>query len=260
MRRLVPLEKCAALPETCVVRDGLLFIAQPGVPLGWHVLFFGTYEPELREVVAAVLEPGSVAVDVGANVGWHTLWMAEQVGSTGKVMAIEANPSVRRRLEEHVLMNRLDNVVVVPNAVAEQARTLRFFGPGVGDAAAGDGHVVGDEQAGSPGVLEVEARTLDELVETAALTRLDLIKIDVEGFEWPVFQGAGETIRRFRPNVIFEFDRGYTGRGGGDAARLQRYFDELQYRLFALSRGGAASISRESWPECADILAVPLPA
>lgn len=47
------------------MRDGSVIVLQPGVPLGWHVAFFGTYEPELREVFRAVLPAGGVAVDVG---------------------------------------------------------------------------------------------------------------------------------------------------------------------------------------------------
>ncbi|MEI6724569.1 MAG: hypothetical protein WCO67_27705, partial [Betaproteobacteria bacterium] len=63
---LAPPERCRAIPDVCIVRDEMLFVAQPSVPLGWRVAMFGSYEPELREIFRAVLPVGGVAVDVGA--------------------------------------------------------------------------------------------------------------------------------------------------------------------------------------------------
>src|ERR1700735_5392923 len=61
-------EKCGDLPELRLVRDGLIFLARPGVQVDWHVLFFGTYEPGVRRVFRKVLPLGGVALDIGANV------------------------------------------------------------------------------------------------------------------------------------------------------------------------------------------------
>src|SRR5947207_555982 len=76
-RRLVPMERCAGLPEICLVRDGMLFTSRLGAPIGWHVALFGTYEPELREIMRALLPLRGVAIDIGANVGWHALLMSQ---------------------------------------------------------------------------------------------------------------------------------------------------------------------------------------
>src|ERR1700722_1370379 len=83
VRLLASPEKCKSMPDLFLIRDGLVFVTQPGVPIGWHIAFFGTYEPELREILRAVLPTGGVAIDVGANVGWHTLLMAQLVGEGG---------------------------------------------------------------------------------------------------------------------------------------------------------------------------------
>jgi FkbM family methyltransferase len=246
--------------DLCLVRDGLAFIAQPTVPLGWHVAMFGTYEPELRAILAALLKPGMVAVDVGANVGWHTLLMARQVGSAGRVLAVEANPSVRQRLALHVAINGLSQVEILPYALAASAGRLSFFGPAEDDAESGNGHVVA-EAAGAKrptGLIEVEARTLDSVVESTRLTCLDLIKIDVEGYEWPVLQGAEGSISRFRPHVFFEYVGEYVERGGGSADKLVDFFERHAYQLFTLSRNWSERVTRDNWPDCADIWAVPM--
>lgn len=247
-------------PDLCLVRDGLCFIAQPAVPLGWHVTMFGTYEPELRAILAALLKPGGVAVDVGANVGWHTLLMGQRVGADGRVLAVEANPAVRRRLADNLAINRLSQVEIVPCALAASKGEVAFFGPADDDADSGNGHVVSTapSKRDMHNVLTVETRTLDAIVGAAALKRLDMIKIDVEGYEWPVLQGAEETLARFRPHVVFESVSEYAARGGATPDVLAGFFERHGYRLFALRRAWSEHVSSTSWPDCADIWAVPI--
>ena len=252
-------EKCRGLPEICLVRDGTIFVAQPGVALGWHVALFGTYEPELREIFRAVLTAGGVAVDVGANVGWHTLLMARLVGESGRVLAAEANPSVRARLHEHLSMNSLRHVEVIPYAIADDEGTVPFHAPEADDLGAGDGHMISASGADDRRIIPVEMRTLDTVCAAAKITRLDLIKIDVEGFEWPVLKGAEETVAKFRPHIVFEYIDEYAHRGGGTPEALGDFFERHRYRLFATGRIWAEAVQLQRWPSAANIWAIPSP-
>jgi FkbM family methyltransferase len=252
-------ERCRGMQGVAIVRDGTTFIAQPSVPLGWHIALFGTYEPELREVFRRILPRGGVAVDVGANVGWHTLLMARLVGESGRVFAAEANPFVRVRLEEHLHLNGLRQVAVLPFALGDSNGSVAFHAPNVDKLAAGDGHVVAAGEPGAPDVIRVEARTLDDELESRNLPRLDLIKIDVEGLEWPVLRGSERSIERFRPHVVFETIGEYLDRGGATPRMIAQFFAKHRYRLFVVGRGGARSISVEHWPDAANLWAMPLP-
>jgi FkbM family methyltransferase len=252
--------KCHDMGEICVAKEGVVFIAQPAVPLGWHIAFFGTYEPELREIFRAVLPVGGVALDVGANVGWHTLLMAKLVGADGRVLAAEANPSVRKRLAENLGINRFRHVDVIPYAIADTEGTVEFFGPEAGDASSGDGHVVSADMSARSGVIQVETRRIDALDAVAQIQRLDLIKIDVEGYEWPVLLGAEQTIAKFRPHIVFEFNQNYVARGGGTIQSYAEFFQRHRYRLFAIGRNWADAMDQANWRQCADIWAVPLDA
>ena len=245
------------MPELCVLRDGAMFLAQPGVPLGWHVAVFGTYEPEVRDIVRAVLPVNGVAVDVGANVGWHTILMAQMVGNGGRVFAAEANPSVRRRLEDNVAINRFRQVEVVPFAMGNNDGSVNFFGPPADDSGSGDGYVVTSCGSDSRAVIHVEMRRLESVLASAAIDRLDLIKIDVEGFEWPVLRGAEKMIAKFRPHIIFEYNADYVHRGEGTPDLMATFFQQHRYRLFAIRRNWSEAITQSSWPACADIWAVP---
>jgi FkbM family methyltransferase len=259
VRAIASPESCRAMPDVCVIRDGTIFTVKPGIPLGWHVIMFGSYEPELREVLRAVLRKGGVAVDGGANTGWHTMLMAILVGDEGRVLAIEPNPSVRQRLDEHRELNRLRQVEVLTCALSNAEGRVAFDAPSVDDAASGDGHIVGNSQPASPRLVEADARTLDAIVETRALTKVDLVKLDLEGSEWPALRGGERTIARFRPHVIFEYVEEYAGRGGGTPEVLREYFQRHGYRLFELGRHEAGEIDARRWPSAANIWAVPLP-
>lgn len=255
VRFLAPPERCAGLGEVCLVRDGSLFRTRLGLPLGWHIGFFGSYEPELRDIMRAVLPAGGTAIDIGANAGWHTLLMAQRVGARGQVLAVEPNPSVREHLRRNIAVNRLEQIEIVGAALAEAKGTLNFFAPDADDPASASGHVVADAVA-SPDAVRVEASTLDILAAERKLDRLDLVKIDAEGFEWPILQGAQTSIARFRPYIIFEFDQAYAAPGRDSGRLFAEFFRRHRYELFAVGRNWSALI--RAWPASANIFAVPL--
>jgi FkbM family methyltransferase len=257
VRWLASPEKCSDLPELTLVREGLIFLARPGVQVDWHVLFFGSYEPEIRNIFRTVLAPGGIAIDVGANVGWHTLLMASLVGVGGRVLAIEPNPAMQQRLRDHLCLNRLRQVEVVPCIAADQEEVMAFYAPALNDKNSGNGHVI-ERAAEDTGTIRVAARRLDAIVSAARCERLDLIKIDVEGFEWRVLQGGEESIAKFRPHIVFEYNAEYASRGRGTPDFLRDFFRKHRYRLFAVGRNWAEAIQEGGWPSCADIWAVPV--
>jgi len=258
VRLLAPPKRWVGVPELGLVRDGIVFLAQPALPLGWNIVMFGSYEPELRDVFRKVLHPGTVAIDAGANVGWHTLLMAQLVGGDGRVLAVEANPSVRANLVENLQLNDFRQVEVVGCALAEAERTLAFYAPSGDNPDSGNGHVMEASAGLRADTVSVEARPLDAVVAEAGLARVDLIKVDVEGYEWPVLQGAAQTLARFRPHVVFEFDAAYTSRGGGGAAAIGDFFRNHRYRLFAVGRNWLEPLRDGAWPAYANIWAIPM--
>jgi FkbM family methyltransferase len=259
VRLLAPPESCAGLGEVCLARDGSLFLTKLALPLGWHIGFFGSYEPELRDIMRAVLRAGGTAIDVGANAGWHTLLMARLVGPGGRVLAVEPNPSVREHLMRNLAINGLTHVEVDGVALAEAQGMLNFVAPPADDPASASGHVVSSGAAAHE-TIRVAASTLDALAAEKKLDRIDLLKIDAEGFEWPILQGAERSIVRFRPCILFEFDRAYAARGSDSGSLFAEFFRRHRYRLFAVGRNWSELIDERAWPANANVFASPMPA
>jgi FkbM family methyltransferase len=186
-----------------------------------------------------------------------TLLMAKLVGEKGRVLAAEPNPSVRSRLQDNLDLNRFGHVDVIPFAIANSEGTAEFCASEADDPDSGNGYLVSDAVAALHGAIHVETRKLDVIVAKARIERLDLIKVDVEGFEWPVLQGGEHTIAKFRPHIVFECNAEYSQRGGGNPRAIAEFFLAHRYRLFAIGRTWAATVEIGKWPTCADIWAVP---
>ncbi len=160
--------------------DGYVFPVDRGTLIGWSIHFFGAYEPEVRTEIRRHLEPGAIAIDVGANVGWHTLLMAARTGSTGRVYAFEPNDSTRRRLVSAVEANHFTQVTVDGRAVADRVGASGFQAPLAGHVWDGTGRLTAGPAQGRPEgregreglTTETECTTLDAFVAERHIDRL----------------------------------------------------------------------------------------
>lgn len=165
----------------------------------------GGYEPHVAATLDRLLGPGDVFVDVGANVGYHTFRAASLVGVDGRVVAVEANPENARLLAHTIESNRLTNVELVPLALAG-GRGYVSFGTHVGSN--GGFLPDGASTTGSGRGTIVPTIALDDL----GLDRVAVVKIDVEGAEGIVIDGARATIEQHRPSFVMEFSQEMTAR------------------------------------------------
>ncbi len=151
----------------------------------------GTYEPDQTALFERWIRPGGTVLDVGAHVGYYSLLSSLLVGDAGRVWAFEPNPKNFRFLVEHARINRRANVHAEPAAVSSANGTARFdFGTG-----SGTGHLA------AGGAVEVNTVRLDDFCRVRSI-RPTAVKIDVEGAEGSVLEGATEMIASSRP-VIF---------------------------------------------------------
>ncbi len=213
----------------------------------------GDYEPELAALCRAHLDPARDAIDVGGNVGFFSVLMAEALPGR-RVLAIEPTPGAHARLVANVARNGVAERVVVFNGVAAEdtaERTMQVI-DGMEEYAS-LGSLVHQAVAGQAGsAVAVAASTVDALVEAHGLTP-GFIKIDVEGAELSVLTGARETLRRHRPVVLAELTRPLLAAQGATPEAVLALFDGLDYRLSDPLHPG----SRPGARDYSDLLAVP---
>jgi len=146
------------------------------------------------------IAPGSVAIDVGANLGIHTLVLSRCVGAAGRVIAYEPRAPIHQRLQANLALNHADNVVTKPCGLGERTETVRF------DDHAGEFNI-GKGRVAPQGGSTIDVRTLDEELRDLR-GPVSLIKIDVEGAELAVLKGARETLQRHQPALLIEYNPG----------------------------------------------------
>jgi FkbM family methyltransferase len=187
-----------------------------------EMYWLGSWEPRDVSLLEGRLAPGMVVVDAGANVGILTCTLAAIVGEQGVVHAFEPDPSSFALLVENVEGNRLESRVAL-NQLA--------LGHRVGHATiecAGASSFVGR------GSVPIRMITLDAYAE--GFDRLDFVKIDVEGYEPLLLQGAEGTLRRLRPLLLVECAERVLGRNGASSASLRRQLSGLGYRIVETGR------------------------
>jgi FkbM family methyltransferase len=200
----------------------------------------GRYEPNEMFAVARLLAPGMCVVDAGANEGLFTILAARIVGESGTVHAFEPSPREQSRLQANLAVNRLSNVKVHRTALgrAPGKSTLRVA------EASHPGHnaLGGFMYAGTvlEESVEVDIVTLDQAVRGEKLTRLDLLKIDVEGSEVDVLQGADEVLRTLRPVVLAEAQDESLRRMGSNVGELLKLLRAHDYEVKVFGESGNA--------------------
>ncbi|MFC1878955.1 FkbM family methyltransferase [Chloroflexota bacterium] len=166
--------------------------------------WLGTYEPELQAAIAEFVQPGMIAYDVGANIGYISLLLARQVGERGRVWAFEALPANFERLSKNIALNiEGARVQAVAAAIVERKRAVRFFSGPSGAMGKADGSAGRRESEGAA-VLDIEGLSLDFCVYVNDYPAPDVVKIDIEGGEVLALPGMERILIEARPLILLE--------------------------------------------------------
>jgi FkbM family methyltransferase len=191
------------------------------------------FENEEMAFARRLLRPGMTVVDAGAHHGLYTLLASKQVGRAGRVIAFEPSPRERKRLRRHLRLNRCKNVDVQSCALGDERREASLF------------LVEGREDwcnslrmpqidAGTVTV-RVEVERVDDALERLGVTRVDFIKLDVEGAELSFLRGAQATLAASRPVILAEVQDVRTRAWGYAARDIIDFLGRANYCWFALT-------------------------
>lgn len=200
-----------------------------------HVYIYGGFELATLALMSQLVKAtrtskqGPVTyVDVGANTGQHALFMSRHAD---RVICFEPFQPVRRRLEERIVSNNLNNVSVYPLALSAQEGMSLYYPPEGHNQGAGT--LILEVSDGRPSMpIEVRTDPGDKYFPVQSDVGPNILKIDVEGSELSVLEGLGKTLQRYRPAVILELSE-FTQAKAGSLKQLYKllYSDAVAFTI-----------------------------
>ncbi|MEM7524907.1 MAG: FkbM family methyltransferase [Pseudomonadota bacterium] len=205
-------------------RHGVFLYLKSDVHVGRSLDVYGEYSEGEIEIFRQLTPEGGVVVDVGANLGTHTVWFAKQVGPRGRVYAYEPQRLLFQTVCANVALNDLNNVIALPAAAGSAPG--RGVMPEIDPTRPSNTGVL-TLSAYAPGVA-VEIIPIDQL----GLTDLHFLKIDVEGMELETLKGASYTLRYRRPTLYVENTTDRPGYTPEQSHELVNFILDAGYRAY----------------------------
>jgi FkbM family methyltransferase len=209
----------------------LLYDKSPGGYRYLYRLYKNFTDKSERDFIRCSVGPGMTIIDIGANIGEYSLFLAALVGSTGRVIAVEPEPENFGRLRR--ALSHLACVELIHAAASSRRGKLHLF---LSEKLNVDHHTYDDGEGRS--CLQVEAIALDDYVQIG--TRVDFIKIDVQGAELAALKGAERILREnYHIKVLFEYWPYGLRRAGHEPWELISYLQSLGFEIHPINTGSA---------------------
>jgi FkbM family methyltransferase len=195
------------------------------------ILETGEYENGSFDMLRQRLSSGATFIDVGANFGIYALRAAALVGTSGHVIAVEPNPASVRLLQTNIAASDASAVTVAPVACSDVDSMLELYvAPQSNTGETSLSQANASQEGKVANAYKVRARPLDDIIRESGVTRVDAIKIDVEGAEYLVVKGAQQTLDRFRPMLLIEIVEHQLREMGTSSAELKEFLHKHGYR------------------------------
>lgn len=217
-------------------------------------MWCGRYEPHVMQALRGILRAGDVFLDLGAHIGYHSYFAAGLVGPSGRVFALEADPENYLRLKK--------NLKAFPYAHAEQCAIWShegklIFARSESIKESGWGALASVHNAPEREQIEVEGVSLDAWSERIGLKAVRAAKMDVEGSEFAVLQGARRVLQNMRPILLLEMNESLLRQAGASAVLVEQLLRTHGYKLRVLSDGSIHTWRALAADESVDCVAIP---
>ena len=183
------------------------------------------YEPYETKLILRQTKKGDAVIDVGANIGYYTILLANKVGNEGKVYAFEPDKTNFKILEKNIKANNLKNVVAINAAVGSknEINILYKSKDNLGD------HKLFNDQNIMSNIQEVNIIKLDDFIKD---TEINLLKIDVQGWEPEVINGAKKIIRRDKPIIFLEYSPASYQKAKLDGKEMMKFLRKIYLKIW----------------------------
>lgn len=205
-----------------------------------NIYFLEAYEKAELKAVSYLLKPGDVFLDLGANLGLYSLHASRIVGSSGKVISFEPFSINFNALQEHVTTNKLSNVQLEKLAVGEEPGTITLY------------HNENEDNLGMVTANYIENATREEVkivsidayLKAKPIQKVDFIKIDIEGFEYPTLLGMKSTLTAYMPSILVEILD--DSKSSQNSQKVMDYLMGFGYKRYFINDNGELSKTEEN--------------
>lgn len=202
------------------------------------------------------LNYGGTFIDIGANQGEYTLWGARKIGDKGLVIAYEPSDEIFDQLEKNILLNEnlIPNVRLRKIGLSDKPGVLKLYTKQGKNEGVNTVFPTKEHQLE---IGEIELTTLDMEMENLIISKIDLVKIDVEGAELNVLKGSKNTLLKYKPKLLIEINRLSCLSAGYEPLEIISFLESFNYDFFVIGlRGKLTKFNKESIPEFCNILAI----
>lgn len=216
--------------------------------IGARIFYIGDYETSLKAVFKDHIKEDDHVLDIGANIGFHTLYFAQLVGKQGLVTAFEPIPFNFDTFKYNIGLNDYENIRAKAVALGNKNETLLID---VNEKSTNPGSF---NLFNKGGQLSISCHIGDELIKNQ---QVDFIKIDVEGYEAFAIEGLANTIKQSRPKIVFEFDINFHQKTGLPNDYIFNFLATLDYHFYKITRNGLVALQNFDIQTEENILALP---
>jgi FkbM family methyltransferase len=197
-----------------------------------RILIYGCYEPSSVKYCKEYVNKTKDVIDIGANVGFYTVLFTKIINNDRKVLSIEPVENALEKLYKNIRLNQVkDKVIVFEGAASDVSGTTKI------------NTVEGKEEYSSMGKLvhsavsnevsskqNIRTTCVDEIVTKYQLVP-GLIKVDVEGFEFRVFKGCKETLKKHKPVILSELSDALLKENGSSVKEIINFWETMNYKV-----------------------------
>lgn len=203
------------------------FLILPNDALGQALINNGDFEPHFYNIVKNVVKEGDICLDCGANLGYHAITMARMTGPRGKVIAFEPLRVIFQQLNGNAFLNGLRNIIALNVAIGNQTGIIQMDYVDVDNPS---GVNIGATKIGAHGDM-VEMIKIDDVIQNG----VSFMKIDVQGSEVFLLEGAENLIKNSRPIMFIEVENQWLTCFGQTSETLLNKVMSLDYILVRIN-------------------------
>lgn len=197
--------------------ENIKIFLNPDDLIGWQIFYLGQYEENTTNLIKKIIKKNMVFFDVGGNIGYYSLLAAKR---GAYVHTFEASQQIGNLLKKNKRINNFNNMNIENSAIYDKDTVLRFQDPQKGN--------LGTGKVSTNYGKQVRAIRLDSFIKQNAITNVDLMKIDVEGVELNVLNGAKKILQNFHPDILCEKN---------DEGNVERFLNKLDYKGYYIRKG-----------------------